>query len=73
MCSVTQNAGMNVPAAFVGGLAGVTGGVGVVGAHSHGPPAVPHIGGTPSTCIKIKNMFNPEEEKEENWDMDIKV
>lgn len=33
---------------------------------------VPAIGGLPSTCIVIKNMFVLEQETETNWENDIK-
>lgn len=37
-----------------------------------GAQAVPAIGGLPSTCIVMRNMFNLEEETQPNWDNDIK-
>ena len=43
---------------------------------AYGPGAggsgVPPVGGLPSTCIMIKNMFVLEEETEPNWENDIK-
>lgn len=32
----------------------------------------PAVGGTPSLCILVKNMFDPNGESEEGWDLDIK-
>ena len=34
--------------------------------------AVPPVGGTPSTCILICNMFDPATETGENWDEEIR-
>lgn len=35
-------------------------------------PAVPPMAGVPSTCFVVANMFDPAEETEEGWDLDIK-
>jgi RNA-binding protein 39 len=44
----------------------------VIAAQAPTAPAVPPVGGVPSFCILIKNMFNPAEETEDEWDIDIK-
>ena len=36
------------------------------------PVPTPPVGGLPSACIMIKNMFNLEEETEDDWETDIK-
>jgi RNA-binding protein 39 len=65
------------PAALPGGQASIYGpgpalvpGVPLVGAPGAG--VVPPVGGYPSTCILVKNMFVLEEETEPGWENDIK-
>ena len=64
MTKLGRSAGMEVPQQTLSGadlLAAAT-----------GQPTVPPIQGKPSQCFVVANMFNPADETEEGWDLDIK-